>query len=180
MFKTMSFSNIRLPDEMIAAIYGSSLVLVPSTRHESRVEDIPVKISDPPTLSYLGNNEKNTAILVYYPQEVYLPDEQLDFLSVILKACKLNVEDIAIVNTAHSTEKITDLVITLKLKTVLIFGEEATKMVGHQGLMKFVLQSTDGVSFICSPALEDLNIENPEGKLHKRKLWDCLKQLFNV
>src|ERR1700761_3571638 len=51
---------------------------------------------------FLGGNKKNISILVNSPGSAFLPDNQLTFLPKILEACRMNIGDVAIINTASA------------------------------------------------------------------------------
>lgn len=176
----MSFSEIRLPNLVLIDLYKKALIDIPENKQKSTkngISDQTVSSTPPP---YLGTNLKNSLILVNYPDEQFLPVEQLDFLSTILKACTLSIEDIAIVNTATLMENLDHCIKTLDPKTILFFGTHPFSVRGSSVLIDFNITEIEGILMVGSPSLENLNQNNNESKLLKRKLWDCLKQLFKI
>ncbi len=129
---------------------------------------------------FLGNNLKKITILVDSPQNAFLPDEQLAFLTKMLEACKLNIGDVAIVNQANSPVEIASLKRQLSPVFFLLFGPgpEAIGLPIHFPFFK--IQPYDQCSYLSVPSLAQLLQPGDESKLLKRKLWVCLRQLFEV
>jgi len=172
----MDLNHIELPALLLTDLYKKSLV-EGTVAKRSGTQQAAVAAKN--GLPYLGSNEKGICLLVSYPQDVYLPDEQLNFLTSILQACKLNLGDVAIVN--HAREKFTfeDLRKQLTCNHLLIFGA-GTELPGIDATPPFTVQNINDCYIVYSPAAEQLNNNNPESKLLKSKLWNCLKQMFNV
>lgn len=132
-----------------------------------------------PAIQYLGENQKGVCILVDYPNDVHLPDSQLNFLTSILQACKLNLGDVAIVNCHRQQVSVPLLVKQLLCSKLLVLGN-AAPLSGLQHLPAFSIQVENDCQILCSPAAENLNQQGAEGKLLKGKLWTCLKEMFGV
>ncbi|MBC8032772.1 MAG: hypothetical protein H7Y03_01400 [Chitinophagaceae bacterium] len=152
-------------------------VVVKATAAPAQAEAIELPQQPPEALTYLGKNLKKVAILVHYPREIYLPEEQLDFLTAILKACQLNMADIAIVNQARHRVTLAALSKVLDTRQLIVFGafSETATMSDF-----FTIRELDGIQILHAPALELLNTPSTNGKQLKSSLWVCLKQLFNV
>ena len=82
----MSLNNISLSAQLIADLYPASLI----------EQLTPIHIPD--TIKFLGNNKKNILVLVSKDSITFLENDELDFLSSILVACKLSLADVAIIN----------------------------------------------------------------------------------
>jgi hypothetical protein len=125
----------------------------------------------------LGENRKNILIVVNHNNVVYLPDDELNFLTGILGACKLSIGDVAIVNlNNHSGASYKELINYFKSKNIFLFGVEPATFGLPMSFPHFQLQSFGNNSFLFSPVLKDL--END--KLLKSKLWVCLKRVFGI
>lgn len=129
------------------------------------------------TLQYLGKNLKNITLLVHYPEHAYMPEEHLNFLTNILKACQLNMGDIAIVNNATRQTDLHTLTAVLQPKQLLLFGSFRNIM---SDVTPFIIKDIQGIKILTAPELGDLDSGTAESKQLKGKLWNCLKQLFNV
>lgn len=175
----MNLNDMELPASLLTGLYKTHLV---EEATPVKKETAPVaKLSKSATegIQYLGKNQKGVCILVNYPKDVYLPDEQLNFLTAILQACKLNLGDVAIVN--HSRHKVSfeELRRQLGCRQLLLFGV-APAATGLPEMELFTLNEADGCGLLASPAAEQLNSNTAESKQLKSRLWLCLKQLFNV
>ena len=177
----MGLNDIALPASLIADFYKYHLledaVVVPPVAASpgSDKNNKPAKKS----IQYLGNNQKGICLVVAYPKDVYLPDEQLQFLTNILQACRLNMGDVAIVNQDKQQISFAVLKKELNCQYLLIFGTPPV-VAGLPELPLFTAQNVDDCFVVCAPVAEQLNGSSPESKMLKTKLWICLKQLFNV
>jgi hypothetical protein len=136
--------------------------------------------TEPAPYKFLGNNRKQIAIIIHSPGTAFLPDNQLSFLTKILEACRMNIGDIAIVNTATTPILIAQLRQQLNPNTVLLFGLEPVTIKLPINFPLFRLQPYDACTYLSAPALSLLVENSEESKLLKSKLWICLKTLFNV
>src|SRR4051812_40210580 len=102
----MPLNDIHLNPQLLADLYRNSLVEADIIQDADRKIPVPdglskVDGSQPqPQFNYLGNNKKNILLLVKYKDVAHLPDQQLNFITSILTACKLGLGDIALFNLA--------------------------------------------------------------------------------
>ena len=136
------------------------------------------KTSEPVGYKTLGNNKQHIAIIVNCPHDVFVPEADLQFLTKMLSACKLNIADVAIVNHAAVPIAIEPLKQQLQPKYILLFGVEPGAVQLPISFPAFKEQAYAGSSYLFTPPLNELNQENDEAKQQKRKLWDCLKRMF--
>jgi hypothetical protein len=127
-------------------------------------------------ISFLGNNQRNVLIMVSYPDETYLPEQQLQFLTRILKACNLEEKDIAIINLSNQQPTFKSLQADLKPAIMLFFGTTPAAIRLEELHAPFSPEQKEGITMAAYPALELMQGDN----LLKSKLWLTLKQLFNV
>lgn len=130
------------------------------------------------TYKTLGNNKQHITIIVNYSNEVFLPEADLQFLTKMLSACKLNMADVAIVNYATSEPAIDHLKQQLQPKFILLFGVEPGAIQLPISFPAFKEQAYAGSTFLTTPSLQLLNQETEEAKKLKRQLWECLKKMF--
>ena len=106
----MGINDFSLTDELIAALYPESLVTEKTTGPGKKN---PVKAGIPATpvapYPYMGQNSRSVCFLVHYPDNEFIPGDQLVFLLKILSACKYSLDDIALVNTAKTQVKMDEL-----------------------------------------------------------------------
>lgn len=175
----MSLQETNLPGFVMANLYGKSLVITESIQVKQKLDESTAAAPQPSAgkLNFLGSNEKKITIVVSYTDQVFLPDEQLSFLSAVLQACKLNLADISIVNLYNTTLTHQALREKLDFKHLLLFGVSADS-IGLAAANHFVPRAEGGFSLMESPALELLNKASDEAKLLKSKLWLSLKQML--
>ena len=201
----MSLTNIKLPDFVIADLYRNSLIQPegPMPQPEARIvaeqqpvtklpvaepiveakpakveATIPVKPSEPAAYKILGNNKQQITVVVNSPNDVFVPEGDLQFLTKMLGACKLNMADVAIVNHATAAVAIERVKLQLQPRYVLLFGVEPGAIQLPISFPPFKEQPYAGTTYLFTPALSELNLETEDAKVLKRKLWDCLKRIF--
>jgi hypothetical protein len=125
----------------------------------------------------LGANEKNILIVVNYNNIVFIPDEELEFLTSILKACKLSLNDVAIVNTNNNpVDGYKEYTKQFTSKIVLLFGVDPLSFGLPINFPEFQVQSLTNTVFLYSPSLS----ECMANKLLKSKLWVSLQRIFGL
>ncbi|MET0637816.1 MAG: hypothetical protein ABWZ25_17430 [Chitinophagaceae bacterium] len=126
---------------------------------------------------FLGNNKKQVLIVVSYEGAAYLPDEELSFLTKMLGACKLSLDDVAIVNSAfYPAARSSDYLRFFRSKVLFLFGPDPASFGLPLSFPHYQVQSFAGTTFLYTPALE----ERLRDELFKSKLWVCLKRIFNL
>ncbi len=169
----MDINHIQLPATLIADLYRSSLI---------ETNEIPVKVERPaapatPAKGYLGENQKNILIVVDYADAVYLPDEELGFLTSMLTACKLSMADVAIINRYSNKDTgYKEMIKQFNSRTVFLFGVDPLSFGLPLDFPHFQVQSFANTTFLYSPALE----ESKKDSLLKSKLWVCLRKIFGI
>jgi hypothetical protein len=161
----MSLNNIALKPMILTQLYPDTLVETPGA---AVPEKIPVRM--------LGNNRKNIIVIVRHEDIPVLPDEELNFLTTILAACKLGVEDIALVNAAATNENGLQTLITDAGRIVLLFGTDPLSIGLPINFPPFQLQQFNQRTYLYSPTLNEIE----KDKALKSKLWTSLKNLFVI
>ncbi len=175
----MDLNNIELPGFLIADLYPNSLVDGALVNEKELFSTVSPKqsVTEDITWKSLGNNQRNILIIVNSSEAVYLPDNELAFLTGVLGACKFSLADVAIVNLAHYPgASYKELTAFFKSKIVLLFDVEPASFGLPMSFPHYQIQPFSNNSFLYSPSLKDL--END--KVEKSKLWVCLKRLFNL
>jgi len=161
----MSLNNIQLTPTMLAGLYKNSLV-------ETEVVSTP----EVKQLKYLGNNHKNILVIVSHSSVPFLPDEELNFLTNILAACKLSIADIGILNNKNTELAELQNLISLESKNVLLFGVEPSAIGLPINFPAFQLQSFNNRTYLHAPQLGQIENDKPL----KGKLWSGLKLMFGI
>lgn len=163
----MDLNRIQLTNQLLASLYPD--VLIESGGASPAPQDQPLK--------YLGKNAKNIVLLVRYASVPFLPDEELNFLTSILSACKLSLADVAVVNI-HSLEEneVETALQPLEPRDVLLFGITPLSIDLPINFPQFQLQRFNNRTYLHSPDLQEL----ANNKNLKLQLWSCLKNLFGL
>jgi len=166
----MSLDNIQLPAFLIQELYKNSLVEFESPEPVQKIE---VKSS----INILGNNRSKVIIVVENNEAAFLPDNQLNFLLGILSACKLIMEDVAIINI-YINKAITYKAITLELKAekIILFGVTPAQLHLPVEFPSYQIQQYNNQTYVTAAMLADIESDKTE----KTKLWNCLKQIFAI
>jgi hypothetical protein len=172
----MSLQHATLPDLLITELYKNIFIINSETDQNNQLEII----SATEAIKFLGDNVKKIIILVNHPSDVFLPENHLEFLTRILAACKLNIGDVAIVNTGFKLVDIHAIKQQLQPKHIILFGIEPTELRLPLSFPHFKIQSYADSAYLSVPSLDILNKDTEEGKLLKTKLWICLKTMFEV
>jgi hypothetical protein len=165
----MSLDNIQLPSIVIQQLFKNSLIDLKNSEADTdeKKDGVP----------FLGSNKKRVCIVVADETAVYLADEQLGFLLGILSACKLNMEDVAIINFAKKSDLSYILLQQqLQAETLLLFGVTPRQLQLPLDFPYYQIQKFNGQLYLTALALQQLQ----QDKAEKTKLWNCLKQLFLI
>lgn len=169
----MSLNDIHLSPGNVVDLYKN--ILIEPVQSIARTETKQVQQNT--TTTFLGNNKKQVVLIVNYEDAVHIPDAQLNFLTSILTACKLNLDDIAIINFARSIEKNSkELFKVVPAKSVLLFGVKTESLSLPISFPLFQVQFFDNIHYLSSPALDEIE----KDKSLKGQLWTSLKKLFNL
>lgn len=163
----MSLNDIVLPAKSVVALYKNYLV---EDKSYSTLKPL-----EQGSIAVLGKNLNRVIILVANKEAAFLPDEELNFLLGILSACKLNMDDVGIVNLAkNETLSYTQIINDLKAEKLLLFGVKPDDIQLPLSFPQYQLQRYKEQLYLAAPALSNLQ----DNKDEKLKLWNCLKQIF--
>jgi len=178
----MGLNNIILPASVVTDLYQK--LLIEFSDNKLPIDEYGIKDKKPAQpddkindWKWLGENKKNIVILLNNQNSVHLPDDELNFLSGILQACKLSLADVAILNIRnHPQLSYKELTSFFKSKIVLLFAIEPSVLDLPMNFPHFQIQPFSGNTFLYSPSLSELE----KDKLLKSKLWVSLKRLFTI
>lgn len=178
-----------LPGFIIAGLYKSSLVITDDLPKQAISNDTQItnkKKKDnsnqtaPQKKWFFGDNKKNISILVKDNSAVYINDEWLTTLTKLLQACNLTIADVSIINAIQpvSYQKIKE---ELQPQQILLFDVTANELSLPITFPDYQLQKYDGCIFMSAPSITLSADKTTESiKAEKRKLWEKLKQVFNI
>jgi hypothetical protein len=166
----MSLDNFQMPPFLAGELYKDSLVDLDSTQAitKSLTDTIPV---------FLGNNRKNILVIVNDKNYKYLADDDLNFLVDILTACKLSLDEIALLNF----NKNPGINYKLLLKhfnpaIILCLGVELVNLEFPLQFPNYQVQQYNNQTYLSAPSLQQLAADKKE----KMQLWNCLKKIFSL
>lgn len=184
----MSFENFQLPDFLLVDFYRDTLVELDNVN--SAAQDItepvtyeaPVKeaVSGPTPLRFLGENKKNIAVLVHDEDAAFINNDDLQFLTNVLKACNLTIGDIAILNTNKQQVSYGLLSDELQPSTVLLFDVDPLAINLPFSIPDFQVQVHAGCTYMKSPALGNINQASADARALKVSLWQNLQKIFGI
>ncbi|MEY4553160.1 MAG: hypothetical protein RL099_1488 [Bacteroidota bacterium] len=182
----MNSENNLLPPFVIASLYKNELVVIDTQKisnednpkKKEAIATTPVDVQKP--ISFLGDNLKKVTILLQDTTAVHLADESLQFLTAILAACKLNMGDVAIVNTVHQPVQYTQIKTELKPSTIILFNISAAAIALPFEVPQYQVQQYDNCTLLFSAPLHSMLVKTEAAKLEKGKLWNALKKTFNI
>ena len=104
----------------------------------------------------------------------------MQFLTAILAACKLNIGDVAIVNTVHQPVQYTQIKTALNPSTIILFDISAAAIALPFEVPQYQVQQYDNCTLLFSAPLQSMLEKTDAAKLEKGKLWNALKKTFNI
>jgi len=165
----MSFDKLQLDPYLLARIYTQPII-------PGKKEPAAVVVEAPPKVKYLGENQKNIALFIQNDSEVYLNDELFNLLTNILNACKLGMQDIALINVAqYGALPFTTWQAAVPMKQAVLFGIPPSSM-GLEAISAYQLLQVNGCQLLSSDELPLI----AQDKMLKGKLWMGLKQLLGI
>jgi hypothetical protein len=165
----------KLSPFVIAKLYKDNLVLVKDTQTE-----ILEKIEEDVNILYLGENKKNIIILLSEENAQHISDDSFQFLTTILNACKLNIADVAIVNTNNQTINTHLMKSQLNPQVCIVFGNIMAKFLQQDDLKLHTPLTINNTIWLNTVEFSKLQDNSVNAKLEKSKLWICLKQIFQI
>ena len=125
----------------------------------------------------LGHNQKRITIIVENDADLYLPEDELNFLIGILGACNLTLEDVAIINNNRNTDvNYKTISEQLKAEKIFLFGLNPAQIALPLDFPYYQIQQYNNQTYLTAPKLSHFQ----NNKIEKTKLWNCLKQIFSI
>lgn len=168
----MSLNNIELSGIALQELYKKSLVAVNPLKEKANEKTV-----EPASLNILGKNLKKIILIVNNEEAAFLTDDELNFLLGILSACKLNMDDVGILNLVKNKnagyEKIAK---ELSAEKVFLFGAAPGDIHLPLAFPHYQVQQFKNQLYLSAPSLTSLQHDKAE----KTKLWNCLKKIFSI
>jgi hypothetical protein len=203
----MSFDNIRLPALAIADLYKQSLVVLDDVQTKAKkltkkivdasandlqtvqnVSSVEVNqnegaVTEPavvkPAIRYLGGFKQKVSVVISDKAHEHINNADLEFLKKMMAACKLTIDDMAIINVENNQPAAKQLWQLMPAKAVLMF-DVATDSIGIPFYQPdFKVQNWDSAKFMNAPSLATFRgPDTHELKTLKRELWEGLQKIF--
>ena len=171
-YHNMDLNTLQLTTHTLTDLYKNSIVALDN----EPVRNIEAANADP-AIKFLGENRKNILIVVNYPDNPYVPDEQLNLLTNFLAACKMNLSDVAVFNLyPYLTHDHSVILQFFKSKVIFLFAVEPGSLSLPINFPHFQLQQFNGTTYLFSPSLNEIG----QDPVLKSKLWVCLRRIFNI
>lgn len=165
----MSFDQVQLDPYFLARIYTQPII----PGKKAPVAATPAVVPD---VKFLGENQKNIALFIKNEGGAYLNEELFNLLTNILNACKLGMQDIALINIAHYPAiDFTSWQSAVKMKQAVLFGIPPASM-GLEDFPVYQVISANGCQLLHSDDLYPIS----QDKVMKGRLWQGLKQLLGI
>ena len=165
----MGFETIQLTGQQIEELYSSHIVIIEKTgqqKPETSVKTVGTGIT--------GKNKKQFVWVVNEADYPFLSDEDFQFLSKVVNACKMNMDDIALVNIAQNKMDFEKTVAELQPKILIIsFLDRNWIPVKNE---TYTLQQEENFQLYITEELQVIRND----KVKKSKLWLALKQMLGL
>ena len=133
-------------------------------------------------VKFVGNNEKHIVVLLKDISNEYIADTTIEFINMILKACKLKLDHVAILNLLKEKIEFEKIMKLFSPNVILLFDIKDTDIRFPFNLRLNQSYIYGESKFLLAPSLHSLfEIPNTtEAKLKKRELWKGLKNVFDL
>ncbi len=165
----MSLERLQLDPFLLAQMYHQPII-------PEEIKAVPAEAKAVPEIKYLGENQKNILLLIQNEKEAYLSEETFNLLTNILNACKLGMQDVALVNTAnYPGTRLQNYLSKIPTRQVIYFAIPSDAL-GLPPMETYRIGTHHGISVLMSDDLQLIATD----KILKGRLWMCLKQLFGI
>ncbi|MEQ1798763.1 MAG: hypothetical protein ABL872_12480 [Lacibacter sp.] len=165
----MGFETIQLTGQQIEELYSSHLVITQKTGNLK-----PETTSKPAGTGITGKNKKQFVWVVNEASYPFLSDEDFQFLSEVVNACKMNMDDIALMNIAQNNLDFEQTIAELKPKILIVSFLDRNWIPANKET--YTLQQEENFQFYITEELQVIRND----KVKKSKLWLALKQMLGL
>lgn len=140
-------------------------------KEEVPKEEIKEEIDQP--IAIKGSNTKNVIIIVNEPEVEFISNSNEDFLGKILKAVKLDIKEVGLINAANNPGLNQHNSMDLEGSKFLLFGIESTKIF-KDDFPHYQIIKLESKQFLSGNSLSEIAKDSELKKL----LWTALQKLF--
>lgn len=160
---TMNLNEIVLNPGLMADLYSNSLI-------DNSATAMPNSASS----KYSGNFEKKILIVTANEKNNLIPAADLELLNGILKACSLQMNDVAVINFYNQDAG--TVALQEQAKFILLFGIDPLTLGLPINFPYYQLQSFNKRTYLYAPALNEVGTD----RNIKANLWTSLKKMFGI
>lgn len=164
----MDLNKVVFSREQVSELYGNQLVAALDT------EDLVTTTKKEEPIHFKGKNKKNIVWLIEEADQPFLKDADFQFLTKVLEACGLNLDDIALVNMSNANHAYQLIIHQLQPKLLLASGVSSNKISFNAPL--YTIEKETGSTFFSTNSVEDMRNDT----VKKSKLWVGLKQILSI
>lgn len=164
----MSLKDVDFDPYLLASIFPGPLV--------QKQPDLPKShlVGDQP-LPFLGNNRQQILLVIQNKETAYLSEPIFDMMTNLLSACKLGLDDVALVNLAQFPGiGYRALKQSFHPHKVILFDTVLPEISGGKAINR--PWEEEGAHFLLAESLEAMY----EDKQLKVPFWNALRQFFNL
>ncbi|MBX9784790.1 MAG: hypothetical protein K2X48_15990 [Chitinophagaceae bacterium] len=170
----MALNDIQFSGQQLSELFTDQLTILSINAAKASVAENTIQKPGKKPVSFKGKNRKGMLWVVHQPDQAFLSDNDFEFLSQIITACKMNMDDIALVNIAAEKTPITEIVNELSPKTIILCGIEYQQLPFK--LDEYIITPNNNCDYFLCDELSDLRND----KAKKTKLWLALKALLQL
>ncbi|MEO6584067.1 MAG: hypothetical protein ABIO05_07070 [Ferruginibacter sp.] len=163
----MSLEYIQLPPFLIQDLFKKMLIV--DDTHSANKQSIDA-------VAFLGNNKRNILVITENNTSEILDGTSLTFLSGILKACKLSIQDVALINIYNKSFGYDYLQEQFKAEKILMLGPGPERISLPLQFPYYQMQYFQDNKYLTAPALAVIAAD----KEVKQNLWAGLQKIFDL
>lgn len=164
----MGFEKIQLTAEQVGELYSSHLVI---TGNEAKPV---VPVAEKTDIPVKGKNKKHFVWVVNEPGFPFLDDADFQFMGDVINACKMNMDDIALVNLANGPVNFSAVSEQLQPRYLIISAQNLDWLPFSS--VHYEFYPMNDFQLYCTETLAELRND----KVKKSKLWLALKQMLGL
>ncbi len=165
----MGFETIQLTGLQIEELYSSHLVITEKTGQQK--PETPGKTVG---TGITGKNKKQFVWVVNEADYPFLSNEDFQFLSEVVNACKMNMDDIALMNIAQNKMDFEQTIAELQPKILIASFLDRNWI--PENKEAYTLQQEETFQLYITEELQVIRND----KVKKSKLWLALKQMLGL
>jgi hypothetical protein len=159
----MNLNDIVLSPGIMADLYTNSLI-------DNSATAMPISTNP----EYSGNFEKKILIVTANKKNPVIPSADLELLNGILKACSMQMNDVAVVNFYNPDAGTVSL--QEQSKFILLFGIDPLTLGLPINFPYYQLQLFNKRTYLYAPSLYEVGND----RNIKANLWTSLKKMFGI